>query len=294
MPKISELAAAAALAVTDTLALVQGGVTKVATMAQVATSVLAAPVITGIADITQSFRISGVITPAQITANQDNYNPSGLSTAAVLRLSSDASRNITGMSGGAAGRILILRNVGTFDIVLKNEVLSTAVNRFSFGVDRTLAAGRSIILQYDNTLSRWVDLVPLTKAAIADLLVGLNDERFVTPATLYGASAVVLLTDAATVTPDFGAGINFQWTLGGNRTLAAPTGMKDGQTGVIYFIQDGTGSRTLTVSGLIKSPGALPPLLSTAAGAVDRCGYFCRNVGGTVRLELTAVERGIG
>jgi hypothetical protein len=109
----------------------------------------------GLLDAQQDFRLSGDIAPAQITGNQDNFNPAGLSTASVLRLSTDASRNITGIQGGADGRVLILYNVGSFPIVLKNDVTSTAANRFLFGADLTLQAGTGIALQYDGTSSRW-------------------------------------------------------------------------------------------------------------------------------------------
>ena len=61
-----------------------------------------------------SFKLSGVISPTQISANTDDYNPTGLATASVLRLSTDASRNLTGLQGGAAGRLIVIENVGSF------------------------------------------------------------------------------------------------------------------------------------------------------------------------------------
>lgn len=101
-------------------------------------------------------RIASGISPAQITANQNNYNPTDLATASVLRLSSDASRDITGLAGGADGRILLVFNVGSNNIVLKDEsASSTAANRFALNGDITLAADDSVILWYDATSSRW-------------------------------------------------------------------------------------------------------------------------------------------
>src|SRR5262245_5386417 len=61
-------------------------------------------------DGTGTFALSGDISPSQITSNQNNYNPTGLSTASVLRLSTDASRNITSLAGGADGRIIVIVN----------------------------------------------------------------------------------------------------------------------------------------------------------------------------------------
>lgn len=107
-------------------------------------------------EATQTLTLSGVITPSQITANQNDYTPSGFSTATALRLSSDASRTITGLSGGALGRIVIIHNVGSNDIILANEsASSTAANRFALGADATIAANTSTTLRYDGTSSRW-------------------------------------------------------------------------------------------------------------------------------------------
>jgi hypothetical protein len=61
----------------------------------------------------------------------------------------------------------------------------------------------------------------------------------------------------------------FTITLGGNRTLAAPTNLTAGQTGHIYLIQDGTGSRTLSYNSVFQFAGGSDPVLTTGANAVD-------------------------
>ena len=104
---------------------------------------------------TTSVAWTGDISPTQIAANTDNYDPTGLSTAAVLRLTTDASRNITGLAGGADGRIVVIHNVGSFNIVLKDETTSTAANRFALSADVTLVPDNVCVLQYDSTTSRW-------------------------------------------------------------------------------------------------------------------------------------------
>lgn len=105
----------------------------------------------------ESWALQGDISPSQITTNQNDYNPTGLSTAAVLRLSTDASRNITSIAGGADGRVLVIHNVGSNPIVLKDDdgATGTAANRFALSADVTLAADQSALLQYDSTTSRW-------------------------------------------------------------------------------------------------------------------------------------------
>jgi hypothetical protein len=82
------------------------------------------------------------------------------------------------------------------------------------------------------------------------------------------------LTDGATITPDFAAANNYSVTLGGNRTLANPTNLTAGQSGVIVITQDGTGSRTLAYGSYFKFAGGTAPTLTTTAAAVDVLAYY--------------------
>ncbi len=96
------------------------------------------------------------LSPAQIVADQNDYNPAGLSTASVLRLSTDASRNLTGLAGGIKDRMLAIVNVGSYNLVLKKENAgSAAANRFALDGDLTLSANQACILWYDHDTDRW-------------------------------------------------------------------------------------------------------------------------------------------
>jgi hypothetical protein len=99
--------------------------------------------------------------------------------------------------------------------------------------------------------------------------------KMLTSGAVWDAAAIVTLTDSATVTPDFGAGIDFNWTLGAaGRTLANPTNQKVGQKGIIYLSQDATGSRTITTWGSAwKFPGGIKPTLSTPGTSLDALSY---------------------
>ena len=90
------------------------------------------------------------------------------------------------------------------------------------------------------------------------------------------AVAIGTLTDGAKISPDFGANQNFTVTLGGNRALANPSNMVVGQTGSIFIVQDGTGSRTLSYGSSYDFAGGTAPTLTTAASAVDRIDYIVR------------------
>jgi len=87
---------------------------------------------------------------------------------------------------------------------------------------------------------------------------------------------ITVLTDGATITPDFADSNNFSVTLGGNRTLANPTNTVAGQSGSIFITQDGTGSRTLAYGTNYDFAGGTAPTLSTTAGAIDRIDYVVR------------------
>lgn len=86
--------------------------------------------------------------------------------------------------------------------------------------------------------------------------------------------AVSTLTDGATITPDFAVANYFTVTLGGNRTLANPTNVVAGQSGVIKIVQDGTGSRTLAFGSSWDWQGGVVPSLTTTANAVDILVYY--------------------
>ena len=98
---------------------------------------------------------------------------------------------------------------------------------------------------------------------------------------------ITTLTDAATVTPDMADSNNFTLTLGGNRTLANPSNLTAGQSGSIFLVQDGTGSRTLAYGSQYDFIGGTAPTLSTAANAVDRIDYVVRTTG-SIHCVFTA------
>jgi hypothetical protein len=104
-------------------------------------------------------RYQGVtLSPAQIVANTNDYNPTGLAYASVLRLSTDASRNLTSLAA-QAGAVLEIWNVGAFDLVLTHDdgATGTAANRFYCPNDasHTIRKNGGARISYDSTSSRW-------------------------------------------------------------------------------------------------------------------------------------------
>ncbi len=108
------------------------------------------------ADLQSAIKLSGGITPPEITSNRNDYDPDGFADASVLRLSSDASRAITGLQAAADGRLVAIQNAGSNAIILRNEdAASSSANRFATASDITLAAAQCAVLQYDAAASRW-------------------------------------------------------------------------------------------------------------------------------------------
>ena len=91
------------------------------------------------------------------------------------------------------------------------------------------------------------------------------------------------LTDGATINWDASTQDVCKVTLGGNRTLAAPTNNTTGQFISILVIQDGTGSRTLTWNAVFEFASDTAPTLTTTANLGD---VFVFRYNGSKWLEV--------
>jgi hypothetical protein len=105
-------------------------------------------------------------------------------------------------------------------------------------------------------------------------LILFNDGAFNADATL---------TDGATITWDVGSSPVAKVTLGGNRTLSAPTNSASGQFISLTVIQDATGSRLLTWNSAYEFTGDTAPTLTTTASKAD---IFVFKYNGTVWMEV--------
>lgn len=105
---------------------------------------------------TQS-RWNGINSPAQIVANTNDWTGAA-GNITIVRFSTDASRNITGMTAGVAGRVVWLFNIGTQPAVFtNNDAASTAGNRFlnANAGNKTINQGACIAYWYDGTSAAW-------------------------------------------------------------------------------------------------------------------------------------------
>ena len=90
-----------------------------------------------------------------------------------------------------------------------------------------------------------------------------------------GATQTANATGSTTL--DFDLYQNFVLTFTGNVTLANPSTESVGQAGIIMIIQDGTGSRTLSLGTDYETAGASGLTISTGANDVDIIPYFVQS-----------------
>ena len=96
-------------------------------------------------------------------------------------------------------------------------------------------------------------------------------------------------SQSGNVTPDFSQYTNFILTLTGNIVLQDPGDEVAGQSGIFVFIQDGTGSRTLShADDRYFVAGGTSITLSTGANAIDIVPYFVQADG---KIHLGAAQQ---
>lgn len=215
---------------------------------------------------TETFALSGIISPSGLTTTTNNYAPTGIGTCGVLRVSTNgANRNLTGIESQTGsiidGRVLILENIdSTFDINLVNDSsLSDADNRFYFSETATpnvtlaLKANSAVALRYDNTSQKWrVQGTRPTRhfhsgASDGGKIVRTIPWNVVTPAT--SSDPFLLYTEVAI-------------------TIQSTTAYIAGTTNVVYnilFASSRTGSTTSVFTSNIT--------LTSTAGQINNSGF---------------------
>ena len=88
---------------------------------------------------------------------------------------------------------------------------------------------------------------------------------------------VITVSYASTITLDFRTANNFTVTLTGNTTFANPSNLAAGQSGILFVLQDGTGSRTGAFGSYWDFSDGTAPTLSTGVNAVDMIAWVARS-----------------
>lgn len=114
------------------------------------------PSISGTLTNTQATVFSGVITPS-LSADVNDWAPSGFSTATTILLTGTGGWQITGLAGGSNGRLILVFNAdaaNTF-IIKNNSSSSAAANRIQCNTDLSLLPGTGCLLYYETTNNFW-------------------------------------------------------------------------------------------------------------------------------------------
>jgi len=90
-------------------------------------------------------------------------------------------------------------------------------------------------------------------------------------------SVTALTSSAASIAIDFAAGNYFSHTFTENTTLANPSNIVAGQSGVIAFTQHASSPKTLAFGSYWDTPGGSAPSVTATNSAVDLLVYYVIN-----------------
>ena len=183
-----------------------------------------------------------------------------------------------------------------FTTTLKNKLDGIASGATNVTNNNQLTNGAGYITSADGGNAATLDSIDSSQFARSDTADTLSGLMTFSGGASFGAdarcaAALSTLSDGANIQVNFTSGIHHTVTLGGNRTFSDPSNTANavGQSGSIFIVQDGTGSRTASFHSDYKFAGGTAPTLSTAANAVDRLDYVIRasdNVHCVVTLDV--------
>jgi nitrogen fixation protein len=204
-----------------------------------------------------------VLSPSQITAWQNNYNPSSwANTVGVLRINSNQFHFLSGLTATSDGHTVRIFNTGSYPIGLYNQNTdSTAANRFSFDDhDVIILPQNSVELYYDGTAARWSLAAGWTLNSESPFVSKYWNEAFTTAGDNHGATAALWGVSGGTATASTTGGIT------GARVGIVDLATGIGTTGRAAFYpsannqmayDDGTGKSYMEFKAEFRSPAAL-------------------------------------
>ena len=218
-----------------------------------------------------------------LTGDTGVYLPSGITKSYIVKNNTSGSFNATILIDGGTGTAV--PQGGSIIVMTDGTTVTDAVDTTALGL------GTASTLNFGTSVN---ELIPVSSADARYVAVStdstITGAKTFTSATTFsaittftstvvgnGAQAysspvsVAVLTSAVSL--DFATGNNFTTILNGNVSIANPVNPQPGQSGIIYVLQDGAGSRTMSFNANWKFEGGTAPTLSTAADARDALIY---------------------
>jgi len=192
--------------------------------------------------------------------------------------------NRTALSADASDGFLRINNDNEFSNGVYTPGVMRADGGFKVGGTTVISSSGAIIAAQVPTLNQ-------NTTGSAGTLDGIDSSQFLRSDTADSATGELSLDKivctgqvsvdstthgGGTVTFDFDTSCHHLVNMTANSTFAQPNNQNSGQTGSIFLVQDGTGSRTGSFNSAFKFVGGTAPTLSTAANAVDRIDYVIK------------------
>ena len=221
-----------------------------------------------------------------LTGDTGVYLPSGITKSYIVKNNTSGSFNATILINGGTGTAV--PQGGSIIVMTDGTTVTDAVDTTALGL------GTASTLNFGTSVN---ELIPVSSADARYVAVStdstITGAKTFTSATTFSAittftstvvgngaqaysSPVSVAVVTSAVSLDFATGNNFTTILNGNVSIANPVNPQPGQSGIIYVLQDGAGSRPMSFNANWKFEGGTAPTLSTAASAVDALIYNVR------------------
>jgi hypothetical protein len=227
-----------------------------------------------------------------LTGDTGVYLPSGITKSYIVKNNTSGSFNATILIDGGTGTAV--PQGGSIIVMTDGTTVTDAVDTTALGL------GTASTLNFGTSVN---ELIPVSSADARYVAVStdstITSAKTFTSATTFSAittfsasttftstvvgtgsqaysSPVSVAVVTSAVSLDFATGNNFTTILNGNVSIANPVNPQPGQSGIIYVLQDGAGSRTMSFNANWEFTGGTAPTLSTAASAVDALIYNVR------------------
>ena len=188
---------------------------------------------------------------------KDDLTPNGSTTAFTLSKQVANANDVAVFLGNVRQEPTDAYTVNGTTLTM-SEAPASGLNFYVLHIAGTLES--SVIPADDTITTTKLQANSVTEAKLADIN--------------FAGNTLTDTSNSGNITLDFATNQNFVLTLTGNITLVNPTTEAVGQTGVIVFIQDGTGSRTVSLGTDYETAGAAGITLSTAASTTDVVPYI--------------------